>query len=74
MTTVNTVAVDRSVPLDRLRAEISTATTAAQTAGIARADVVLTLLQHADQLCEIGEDVGDDMSKLATAFGSDADV
>jgi hypothetical protein len=67
----NSVTIDRSQQLDKLRTDISTATTSAQQAGVAMADVVLAMLQRADELCELAEDIGDDMSKLSAAFGGD---
>jgi hypothetical protein len=65
----NSVTIDRGPQLEKLKLDISTATTSAQQSGVAAADVVLALLQRADELCAIAEDIGDDMSKLATAFG-----
>jgi hypothetical protein len=75
MTITNTATFDRTQQLEALRLAISSATTHAQQSGVALADITLLLLQRADVLCEIAEDAGVDMTKLATAFGgSDADV
>jgi hypothetical protein len=59
---------DRSVQIDKLRHHIGIATTNAQQAGVAMADVVLTLLRRADELCELAADTGTDMTKVAGAF------
>jgi hypothetical protein len=65
----NTVTIDRSPQIDKLKLDVGSATTSAQQAGIDMADIVLALLQQADALCELAEDVGADMAKLSAAFG-----
>jgi hypothetical protein len=67
----NTVTLDRGPQIEKLKLEIGTATNTAQQAGVQMPDIVLALLQRADELCAVAEDVGTDMSKLSTAFGDD---
>ena len=59
------VVLDRGPQLEKLRLDIGTATTQALQSGCGVADVVLVLLTRADQLCEIAEASGADMSKLS---------
>ena len=68
------VIMDRAPQLEKLRLDIGAATHNAQQAGVAMADIVMVLLQRADELCELAEDTGVDMAKLAQVFGSSADV
>jgi hypothetical protein len=70
----NNVIMDRAPQIEKLKLDISTAATSAQQAGVAMADVVLALLERADELCELANDTGADMAKLAEVFGSSADV
>jgi hypothetical protein len=53
---------------EKLRLDIGVATTSTQQSDVAMQDIVLTLLQRADELCEIAEDTGADMSKLSGAI------
>jgi|HubBroStandDraft_4_1064222.scaffolds.fasta_scaffold2110954_1 hypothetical protein len=47
----NTVTTDRSPQIEKLRLDTRVATTNAQQSGVAMADIVLVLLQRANELC-----------------------
>jgi hypothetical protein len=57
------VILDRGPQLEKLRLDIGTSTTRALQMGCGVADVVLALLERADQLCEIGEECGADLAR-----------
>jgi 3-hydroxyisobutyrate dehydrogenase-like beta-hydroxyacid dehydrogenase len=57
------LGINRKAPLD-----IGVATTNAQQSAVAMADIVLTLLQRADELCDVAAEQGADMKKVADAF------
>jgi hypothetical protein len=58
----------RAPQIEKLRLDIGVATTNAQQSGVSMADIVLVLLQRADELCDLAADLGADMKKVAEAF------
>jgi hypothetical protein len=66
-TMMNGYAFERTPQLRKLKLDLETSTaTALQSSDIA--DVVLSLLARADELCQMADASGADMSKLAGAF------
>jgi hypothetical protein len=59
---------DRAPQIEKLRLDIGVSTTSAQQSGVAMQDVVLVLLQRADELCDLAAEQGADMKKVAEAF------
>jgi hypothetical protein len=55
----------RTVQIAKLRHDINIAATHARQSNVAMADIVLALLQSADELCELAADTGADMKKLS---------
>ena len=62
------VILDREPQLDKLRLDIDTAATQALQSGVGVSDIILTLLVKSDELCQIAEEAGADLSKIAVAF------
>ena len=67
-----TFVTDRGVPLEKLRLDLQTATTDAEQHGIALPDIIVTLLQRGEDLCQLSNDAGLDLSRVKQFFGADA--
>jgi hypothetical protein len=65
--------VDRTPQLEKLRLDIATATVDAEQHGITLQDIVLTLLQRAEDLCRLGADRGLDLSRVGAFFAGDGE-
>jgi hypothetical protein len=63
---------DRSVQLEKLKLDIATATANAEQHGIALPDIIVTLLQRGEDLCQLGAERGLDLSRVKQFFGADA--
>jgi hypothetical protein len=61
------VIFDRSPQLHTLKLDLDTSTVTALQTGCEVADVVLAMLTRADELCEMAQASGADMSKVADA-------
>jgi hypothetical protein len=68
MMTEETVTFDRTAQLNKLKLDLETATTSAKQSGVALADVILALLQRADELCELADETNVDISRVRGAF------
>jgi hypothetical protein len=67
-----TFVADRSVPLEKLRLDLQTATTNAEQHGIALPEIIVALLQRGEDLCQLGAKRGLDLSRVKQFFGADA--
>jgi hypothetical protein len=64
---------DRSPQLQKLDFDIQIATTHAEQHGIPLQDIVLKLLQRADDLCRLGNERGFDLSRVGDIFRGDGE-
>ena len=64
---------DRSPQLQKLDSDIQIATTHAEQHGIPLQDIVLQLLQRADDLCRLGNERGSDLSRVGDIFRGDGE-
>lgn len=69
---INSPAVmDRTVHAEKLRIDLNTATFNAEQHGISLTDIVLTLLQRADDLTRLAIERGADLTSIRDFFGYD---
>jgi hypothetical protein len=66
--TDQTVAIDRSVQIAKLRTDLETSTAHAEQTGVAIPDIVCALLQRAEDLCQLGAERGLDLSTVQAFF------
>jgi hypothetical protein len=64
---------DRTPQLEKLRLDIETCTANADQHGIALPDIVLSLLQRAEDLCRLGAERGLDLSRVGAFFAGDGE-
>jgi hypothetical protein len=64
---------DRGPQLQTLDFDIQIATTHAEQHGIPLQDIVLQLLQRADDLCRLGNERGSDLSRVGDIFRGDGE-
>jgi hypothetical protein len=67
------VVFDRSVAITKLKTDIETATTNAEQHGVLLQDIVLQLLQRAEDLCQLGAERGLDLSRVGAFFRGDGE-
>jgi hypothetical protein len=60
--------IDRSVQVAKLKTDLETSTFDAEQCGVPLPDVVLSLLQRAEDLCRLGADRGLDLSTVSAFF------
>jgi hypothetical protein len=63
---------DRSTQLEKLKLDIATATANAEQHGIALTEIIVALLQHGEDLCQLGAERGLDLSRVKQFFGADS--
>jgi len=64
---------DRSVQLEKLKLDIATATANAEQHGVGLQDIVLQLLQRAEDLCLLGNERGLDLTRVGQFFAGDGE-
>jgi hypothetical protein len=62
---------DRTPQLAKLRTDLQMATTNAEQTGVSVQDVILALLQRAEDLCEVHPDV--DLTRIGQFFAGDGE-
>jgi hypothetical protein len=65
--------VDRSVQCAKLKTDLETATFNAEQCGIALPDIVVSLLQRAEDLCRLSADRGLDLSRVGAFFAGNGE-
>jgi hypothetical protein len=64
---------DRSVQVAKLKTDLQIATSNAEQHGVGLQDIILQLLQRADDLCRIGKERGLDLSRVGDIFRGDGE-
>lgn len=64
---------DRSPQLQKLASDIQIATTHAEQHGIPLPDIILQLLQRAEDLCLLGNERGLDLARVGDFFAGDGE-
>jgi hypothetical protein len=65
--------IDRTPQLEKLRLDIATATAAAEQHGIGLQDIIVTLLQRGEDLCQLGAERGLDLARIGEFFKGDGE-
>jgi hypothetical protein len=74
MITIDQPAVlDWSVQIAKLKTDLATSTFNAEQCGVPLPDIVLTLLQRAEDLCLLANDRGLDLTRVGAFFGGDGE-
>jgi hypothetical protein len=65
--------IDRTPQLEKLRLDIETCTANAEQHGVGLQDIVLQLLQRAEDLCLLGNERGLDLTRVGQFFAGDGE-
>ena len=60
--------IDRTPQLEKLSLDIATATAAAEQHGIGLQDIIVTLLQRGEDLCQLGAERRFDLARIGAFF------
>jgi hypothetical protein len=64
---------DRSVQVAKLKIDLQVATSGAELTGVPLIDIIMQLLQRADDLCRLGSERGLDLSRVGDIFRGDGE-